>query len=312
MNRFFVNLKRFDVPRSKGGVCPVDNPYDWIETVISTASTMQIENFKEMDIVFCIPEGLIGTAVGALAKTNDTAGYRTAIGCQGVHWLDINTGENFGAFSTLMPAKAAVNLGCRWAMVGHSEERRAKFQLLTRFNPAIETDPQLNKDALCTVDRVISEEVSCAAANGLNILFCIGETESQKGSGSVSEQQERTRNVLNEQISDGINAFKELETRPELVIGYEPIWAIGPGKTPPGPDYIAFVSEFIKETCRKDHGIEPDVVYGGGLKEENAADIAAVKSIDGGLVALTRFTGEIGYYPEDFKKIVSTYLESAA
>ena len=311
MNRFFVNLKRFDVPRAKGGVCPVDNPYEWVESVITAAATMQITDPKEMEIVFCIPEGLIGAAIGALAKTDDSAGYQTAIGCQGVHWLDINKGENFGAFSTFLPAKAAVNLGCSWSMVGHSEERRAKLQLLSRFNPAVESDSELNKEALRTVDRVISEEVSCAAANGLNILFCVGETETQKGSGSESEQQERTRNVLNEQISDGINAFKDMESRPELVIGYEPIWAIGPGKTPPGPDYISFVSEFIKDTCRDDHGIEPDVVYGGGLKEENAAAIAGVKSIDGGLIALTRFTGEIGYYPEDFKKIVSTYLNSA-
>ena len=271
---------------------------------------MNIESPKDIDVVFCIPEGLIGSAVSALANIDVTTGYKTAIGCQGVHWLDINKGENFGAFSTFLPAKAALNLGCQWSMVGHSEERRAKLQLLSQFNTAVETDAQLNAEALRTVDRVISEEVSCAARNGLNILLCIGETETQKGSGSESEQRERTMNVLNEQIADGIENYKDMDTKPDLVIGYEPIWAIGPGKTPPGPDYISFVSEFIKDICKKDHGITPDVVYGGGLKEENAAAIASVPSIDGGLVALTRFTGEIGYYPEDFKKIVTTYLEA--
>ena len=68
------------------------------------------------------------------------------------------------------------------------------------------------------------------------------------------------------------------------------------------------MSAYIKSACMELFGFEPPVVYGGGLKEENAAMIAGIKTIDGGLVALTRFTGDIGFEPEGLKKIIEKYL----
>ena len=93
-----------------------------------------------------------------------------------------------------------------------------------------------------------------------------------------------------------------------VVVAYEPIWAIGPGKVPPSSEYIAYVSSYIKQRVQEAHGFTPPVVYGGGLKEENAGAIAGIPSIDGGLVALTRFTGEIGFDPDGLKGIVDRYL----
>ena len=92
------------------------------------------------------------------------------------------------------------------------------------------------------------------------------------------------------------------------MIGYEPIWAIGPGKTPPGEAYVGFVSAYIKDVLRSELGMTCSVVYGGGLKEENAAMIAGIDTIDGGLVALTRFTGEIGFDVPGLKGIIDRYL----
>jgi triosephosphate isomerase len=94
------------------------------------------------------------------------------------------------------------------------------------------------------------------------------------------------------------------------VIGYEPVWAIGPGKTPPNSEYIAYVSNLIKDMVNSLYGFEIQVVYGGGLKEENAGMIAGISTIDGGLVALTRFSGEIGFYVEDLKKIIENYTST--
>ena len=84
--------------------------------------------------------------------------------------------------------------------------------------------------------------------------------------------------------------------------------SIGPGKTPPGEAYISFVSAYIKQIIRENFSINASVVYGGGLKEENAGMIAVIETIDGGLVALTRFTGQIGFDVAGLKGIVDKYL----
>ena len=105
--------------------------------------------------------------------------------------------------------------------------------------------------------------------------------------------------VLREQLEIGLEGVDKTK----VVIGYEPIWSIGPGKTPAGRDYIQKIARFVKEVtggC--------DVVYGGGLKVDNAEMLASIPEIDGGLIALTRFQGEIGFYPEEYLEIIRTYL----
>ena len=88
-----------------------------------------------------------------------------------------------------------------------------------------------------------------------------------------------------------------------VVIGYEPVWSIGPGKTPADKPYITKIARFIKDMTGG-----ADVVYGGGLKTDNAQMLASVEEIDGGLIALTRFSGEIGFYPDEYLEIIRTYL----
>lgn len=88
-----------------------------------------------------------------------------------------------------------------------------------------------------------------------------------------------------------------------MAIAYEPIWSIGPGKTPADTPYIEKIARFVKQRT----GGLP-VVYGGGLKAHNAAMLASIEEIDGGLIALTRFSGEIGFYPEEYLEIIRLYL----
>jgi triosephosphate isomerase len=96
-----------------------------------------------------------------------------------------------------------------------------------------------------------------------------------------------------------------------VIIGYEPVWAIGPGKTPPEADEIGSIADHVGRICVERFGVPIPVVYGGGLKRENAAGIASHESVSGGLVALTRFSGEIGFDPDGLAEIIENYREGA-
>jgi triosephosphate isomerase len=309
MRQIFVNLKRFDVPRSAGGLCPLEEPAIWIESVISETIEQGLGAHPEkLRLVYLLPEGLLVTAANCLKSYPKNRMQGLSIGCQGVHWEDVQPGKNFGAFTTSVPAKAAANLGSRWAIIGHSEERRAKLQVMNAYDPDIKEVLERQVRANRAVDQLVRAEVDCALGAGLKVLLCIGETAEERGGGDFEEQKTGIREVLQSQILNGLQNAAEAVRDGKVVIGYEPVWAIGPGKTPPGKEYIAFVSDLIKQTVREKTGAEIPVVYGGGLKEENAAMIAGIETIDGGLVALTRFTGEIGFDVQGLKGIIDRYL----
>ena len=131
--------------------------------------------------------------------------------------------------------------------------------------------------------------------------------EKDKKGGSLEEVKPNVEKVLKGQLERGLVGVKDYLDSTNIVIAYEPIWAIGPGKIPPDSDYIAFVSSYIKKVTREILGKELAVVYGGGLKEENAKMISEIETIDGGLVALTKFTGDIGFSVEDLRVIIDKY-----
>jgi triosephosphate isomerase len=308
MKEIYVNLKRFEVSRDLGGLCPTNHPTQWIQEVIADSIEMGLGKKDQLLLVYLLPEGLIPTAVNELKRHPENEISMIAIGCQSVHWDDIRLDGNFGAFTSSLPATSAKALGSTWAIIGHSEERRAKYQIIKTYDPKIETDKAKASLAAHSVDHLIEKEVKCALQANLNVLLCVGESAQERGEGSFEEQKPRIEEVLKSQLTSALGDTQKYMNGRKVVIGYEPIWAIGPGKTPPGETYISFVSAYIKEVLYSDLGISCSVVYGGGLKEENAAMIAGIKTIDGGLVALTRFTGEIGFDVAGLKGIIDKYL----
>jgi triosephosphate isomerase len=311
MNEIFVNLKRFEVPKRLGGLCPLDSPVEWIESVIGESVESGLGSQEELRLTFLLPEALIAPAIQKLKMLPKPASRMIEIGCQGVHWEDIAPAGNFGAFTASFPATAARTLGCSWAIIGHSEERKSKLQVMQAFQPSIRVSGEDRGRAARAVDRLTHDEVHCALDAGLNVLLCVGETADERGDGPFEQQEPRIERVLEAQLLGGLTGVQQTLADREVVIGYEPIWAIGPGKVPPGKVYISFVSGLIKRLVEEHLGFDPVVVYGGGLKEDNAGMIASVDTIGGGLIALTRFTGDIGFDVRGLQSIVAKYLSQA-
>ena len=276
MKHLYLNLKRFDVPVEYGGVNRIAPLKDWGSYIVAhTQEGLKHYDPSQVEFVQYFPEAHILGAVGARCE-----GSPVQVGCQGVYRMNTAVGGNFGAFTTNRPASAARAMGCTSTIIGHCEERNDKAGILA----------EAGVTNTAAVNRLLNQEIRLAVEQGLTVLYCIGEK---------SEEQEHWQDVLGEQLRVGLDGVDTSK----VVIGYEPVWSIGPGKTPAGKDYITMIARFVKE---RTGGL--DVVYGGGLKADNAAMLASIADIDGGLIALTRFSGEIGFYPEEYLEIIRLYL----
>ena len=278
MTHIYLNLKRFDVPAELGGVNRLADVQHWAGRIVEqTQGVLRRYSREKTEFVIYFPEAHLIPAARALEQDSPVQ-----LGCQGVFRGDVRPGGNFGAYTTNRPAAAAKALGCSSVLIGHCEERQDKLGIMA----------EAGVEDTKAVNRLLNQEVKAAAAQGLRVLYCIGERE---------EEMDRWQEVLGEQLDVGLSG---LEGAGEVVVAYEPVWSIGPGKTPAGREYIEKIARFVKERT----GGLP-VVYGGGLKLDNAAMLASIPEIDGGLIALTRFTGVFGFYPEEYLEIIRVYLE---
>ena len=275
MKHIYLNLKRFDVPAEFGGVNRIAGMQDWGGFLVHNTQEELKKYGQEAEFAMFFPELHLFGALNARSADSPVQ-----IGCQGVFRQDVQPGGNFGAFTTNRPAAAMKAAGCETVLIGHCEERNHIGGILQMTG---KTDTRI-------VNQILNEEVRCALERGMKVLYCIGEK---------SEEQPRWQEVLGEQLEIGL---KDADLS-QVVIAYEPVWSIGPGKTPADKEYITKIAKFVKE---KTGGM--DIVYGGGLKKDNAAMLASIPEIDGGLIALTRFQGEIGFYPEEYLEIISLYL----
>lgn len=178
---------------------------------------------------------------------NMIAGSNISLGAQNLFW------EEEGAFTGEVSAPMLKAVGCQYVIIGHSE-RRQYFG---------ETDETVNK------------KLQAALKHGLISIVCVGETLAQRESGE-------TYKVIEKQIKDGLKTLSEDQWK-LVVIAYEPVWAIGTGKTAT-PEQAQEVHAFIRGLLPKTVAQEIRILYGGSVKPENIKELMSKPDIDGGLV----------------------------
>jgi triosephosphate isomerase len=201
------------------------------------------------------------TALSAALEA--ASGSRIAIGAQDCHW------EKEGAFTGEVAVSMLADLGCRHVIVGHSERRQF-------FG---ETD--------ATVDK----KIGAVLAHGLGCIGCLGETLQEREAG-------QTLQVLERQVRGG---FARHLASPGLVIAYEPVWAIGTGRTATpvqAQEAHAFLRGLVKEIAGAGVAAAIRILYGGSVKPDNIAALMSQADVDGGLV------GGASLDPSSFAKLV--------
>jgi triosephosphate isomerase len=187
------------------------------------------------------------TALSAAVEA--ARGTSVAIGAQDCHW------EKEGAFTGEVAVSMIADLGCTHCIVGHSERRQF-------FG---ETD--------ATVDK----KVEAVLAQGLTCIACVGETLQERDAG-------QTLAVLERQVRRGLARHL---TAPRLVIAYEPVWAIGTGKTATpvqAQEAHAFIRDVVGKAANAAAAQAVRILYGGSVKPDNIAALMAQPDVDGGLV----------------------------
>ncbi len=197
-------------------------------------------------------EVVVCTPFTSLAKAIElTKNTNIAVGAENVHWAEK------GAFTGEISAEMLAELGVKYVIIGHSERRQY-------FN---ETDETVNK------------RVKAALTAGLKPIICIGETLAEREGGKVEE-------VLVRQTT---GAFADIDAKElkNIVIAYEPVWAIGTGKTATAQqanDTIKIVRDTIAKLYGKAEADKMRIQYGGSMNPKNAKELMAMEEIDGGLI----------------------------
>jgi triosephosphate isomerase len=189
------------------------------------------------------------TALAAVGKMLADTGVK--LGAQNVHW------EDEGAFTGEISAPLLRDVGCTMAIVGHSERRHV-------FG---ETDSMINR------------RLTGAIHSGLIPVLCVGETLKQR-------DLDQTLEVLEEQVRSGL-AGVEVVDGGELVVAYEPVWAIGTGKTATegqAQEAHSFIRKLLSDICEKNIAAQVRILYGGSVKPENIDSLMQQEDIDGALV----------------------------
>ena len=197
------------------------------------------KKYNNAKIIYFPPFTLIYNFMNKFKKT------KISIGGQNCHHI-----ENYGSFTGSISPKMLKELGCRYVIIGHSENRTAG-----------ETDANINKKILSALNK------------NLKIVFCIGETLKEK-------RKKITHTILKNQINKGLKGIKNYKN---ILIAYEPVWSIGTGVIPKHNELETNVSN-IRKILSKKTSVKLPILYGGSVNDKNISNLKNIRGIKGFLV----------------------------
>jgi triosephosphate isomerase len=194
------------------------------------------------DVAVCVPFVYLNETAATLAGSDIRWGAQ-----------DVSA-QAHGAYTGEVSAAMLSDLGCRYAIVGHSERRAYHGES----------------------DALVADKAQAALARGVTPIVCVGETLAQREAGE-------TESVVKRQLSVVIHKLAHCAS--EIVVAYEPVWAIGTGRTAT-PEQAQQVHALLRAqlTAATGHGANMKILYGGSVKPDNAATLFSQPDIDGGLI----------------------------
>tara|TARA_Y100000389_G_scaffold146206_1_gene144854 strand:- start:296 stop:1015 length:720 start_codon:yes stop_codon:yes gene_type:complete len=202
-----------------------------LNKVINFNKRVKKNKFK---LIYCPPSTLICPLAKKFKKTS------IEVGAQNCH-----ESENYGAYTGQLNSRMIRGVGAKYVILGHSENRQSGEN-----------------------DQLINLKIKSAVKSGLKIIFCIGETLSEK-------RKKITNKILAKQISKGLDKIKK---RKDILIAYEPVWAIGSGLIPKQSELFNTIN-YIKSRVKG-----AKILYGGSVNSKNINNLKNINNIDGFLV----------------------------
>ena len=189
---------------------------------------------KKIKIIYCPPNTLINLMSEKFLKTS------VEVGAQNCH-----ESMSYAPLTGSVNPSMLKSVGAKYVIIGHSENRQSG-----------------------ETDKLINLKVKAATKAGLKVIFCIGETLSQK-------RKKITKKILSKQIKLGLN---NVQRSKNIIIAYEPVWSIGTGVIPKSSELLKTI-DFIKDKARNNK-----VLYGGSVNPKNIRELKLIRSIDGFLI----------------------------
>ena len=204
-----------------------------LDEVIKFSKSKEI---KKGRLIYCPPY----TLISSFSKKFDNC--QIGIGGQNCHESD-----DYGAHTGYVNSHMLKNIGAHFVIIGHSENREKGES-----------------------DKLINKKIKSALESKLKVIFCIGETLSEK-------KRNKTYSILSKQIKVGL---KNIKNKSNIFLAYEPVWAIGSGIVPKSEDLFKII-DFIKSKFKNK---SPKVLYGGSVNPQNIINLKEINNIDGFLI----------------------------